>query len=139
MVPYTMTENKETVKGEDELSGQQSVAWFPELERVLSSENTGACELPWLPWVNTAWPVSIILHRNDGQAWQSPLPQICLAIRPARGWGLGGPSRPHYADLASLLFSSSLPRHGDSMDTETGIHKDANRLLSLPSPFSENA
>lgn len=80
MVPYTMTENKETVKGEDELSGQQSVARFPELERVLSSENTGACELPWLPWVNTAWPVSIILHRNDGQAWQSPLPQICLAI-----------------------------------------------------------
>lgn len=49
------------------------MAWFPELERVQSSENTGACELPWLPWVNTAWPVSRILHRNDGQTWQTPL------------------------------------------------------------------
>lgn len=81
------------VKGDDGLSGQQSVAWFPELERVLSSENTGACELPQLPWINTAWPVSRILHHNDGQAGR-PLPQICLAIRPAQGWGLRGPSRP---------------------------------------------
>lgn len=56
----------------DELSGQQSVAWFPELERVLSSENTGAFNFPWLPWVNTAWPVSRILHHNDGQTWQIP-------------------------------------------------------------------
>lgn len=119
------------VKGEDEFSGQQSGAWFPELERVLSSENTGVCELPWLPWFNTAWPVSRILHLNGGQAWQTPTPtpRICLAIRPARGQGLGGPSGPHYADLVSLS-SSFLPRHGDSMDTETGKHKDTNWFLS---------
>lgn len=52
------------------------MAWFPELERVLSSENTGACELPWLPWVNTAWPVSRILPCDDGQVWQSPSPKF---------------------------------------------------------------
>lgn len=38
-----------------------------------------------------------------------PRPQFCLAIRPAQGWGLRGPSRPNSADLARAFSSSFLP------------------------------
>lgn len=54
-------------------------------------------------------------------------PRICFTIGPAGGRGLGGPFCPHCADLASL--SSPLLRRGDTMDTETGKHKDADQLL----------
>lgn len=94
-----------------------SETWFPELERVLNSEeeyffpeNTGASGTPRRPWVNTArlgWRILYHTGFAGRQACQRPQedPEVS-ALR--------------CADLHRFLLSLPFPaRTWDTMDTET--------------------
>lgn len=86
---------------------------------VLFPENTGACGVPLLHWINAARLGSRILNHTG---WQElPAPGIYLAIRPASN---SGKRTQRSVSLCwpyhIVSHSPSPPGHGDTMDTETG-------------------
>lgn len=123
-----------------------SEAWFPELERVLSSgkdeyfcpENTGVFGVQLLPRINTARLGSRLLVPHQWTGAAGPPACAWLSDLPGMAKGLRGLFQSHCDNLsASSLTPLSLLDMGIPW-TQKLENKDAKQLPSpLPSPLAE--